>query len=170
MRRALRIVFWTYLVLLHGLGAYVGYKLYGEWKHKQAFATRVERVRVGPGLHAMMGATGEKSTAVTRLFTPQTMYVAWIEEEAGEVTSINVQPPGHLFEWHFSRETVQAPWKLCVFEHKEPNKGSTSMGDPTMIFDNNADGVPERRVDWTTRPRTHYKAVDQMWVPEEAKP
>ena len=83
MRRALRIVFWTYLVLLHGLGAYVGYKLYGEWKHKQAFITRVERMRVGPGFHAMMGATGDKSTAVTRLYTPQSIYVARIEEEAG---------------------------------------------------------------------------------------
>ncbi len=170
MRRALRIVFWTYLVLLHGLGAYVGYKLYGEWKHKQAFITRVERMRVGPGFHAMMGATGDKSTAVTRLYTPQSIYVARIEEEAGAVTSIQVQPPGHLFEWSFRREDVQSPWKLCVWEHREPNRGVTSMGDLALIFDNNADGGPEKRVDLTTKPRTYYKAVDQMWVVEEETP
>lgn len=171
MRRALRIVFWTYLVLLHGLGAYVGYKLYGEWKHKQAFATRVERAKFGPGFHAMMGVNGEKSTAVTRLYAPQSIYVTRIEEEAGEVMSIHVQPPGHLFEWSFRRETAQSPWKLCVWEHREPNRGVTSMGDLALIFDDNTDGVPEKKVDLTTKPpRTHYKAVEQMWVVEEATP
>jgi hypothetical protein len=169
MRRALRIVFWTYLVLLHGFGAYVGYKLYGEWKHKQAFTTRVERVRFGPGIHAMLGANGEKSTAVTRVYTPETKAVAWIEEEAGEVMSIQVQPPGHRFQWHFSRETAQGPWKLYVTEHTDPATVWKSIGS-AMIFDDNADGVPEKRVDWTTKPRTHYKAVEQMWVVEEATP